>query len=120
MLMLSTWTRSKWRATPGGRLTRAASTSDHFSGEPSSRRSSATEPDGTGPSDSALTLTRMTSTSSAELRPSKWLRRLSLPPEEAETVGAALRHIAFLDREIEQVERMVAKQLLTWPEAKRL
>jgi len=41
-------------------------------------------------------------------------------PEEAETVGAALRHIAFLDREIEQVERMVAKQLLTWPEAKRL
>jgi transposase len=50
----------------------------------------------------------------------KWLRRLSLPPEEAETVGAALRHIAFLDREIEQVERMVAKQMLTWPEAKRL
>jgi hypothetical protein len=32
---------------------------------------------------------------------------VSLPPEEAETVGAALRHIAFLDREI--VERMVAK-----------
>jgi transposase len=50
----------------------------------------------------------------------KWLRRLSLPPEEAETVGAALRHIAFLEREIEQVERMVAKQMLTWPEAKRL
>jgi transposase len=50
----------------------------------------------------------------------KWLRRLSLPPEEAETVGAALRHIAFLDREIEQVERLVAKQMLTWPEAKRL
>jgi transposase len=50
----------------------------------------------------------------------KWLRRLSLPPEEAETVQAALRHIAFLDREIEQVERLVAKQLLTWPEAKRL
>jgi transposase len=50
----------------------------------------------------------------------KWLRRLSLPPEEAETVQAALRHIAFLDREIEQVERQVAKQMLTWPEAKRL
>ena len=50
----------------------------------------------------------------------KWLRRLSLPPEEAETVQAALRHIAFLDREIEQVERMVAKQMLNWPEAKRL
>jgi transposase len=50
----------------------------------------------------------------------RWLRRLSLPPEEAETVQAALRHIAFLDREIEQVERLVAKQLLTRPEAKRL
>jgi transposase len=50
----------------------------------------------------------------------KWLRQLSLPPEEAETVEAALRHIAFLDREIEQVERLVAKQMLTWPEAKRL
>jgi transposase len=50
----------------------------------------------------------------------KWLRQLSLPPEEAETVQAALRHIAFLDREIEAVERLVAKQMLTWPEAKRL
>jgi transposase len=50
----------------------------------------------------------------------KWLRRLTLPPEEAETVQSALRHIAFLDREIEQVERLVAKQILTWPEAKRL
>jgi transposase len=50
----------------------------------------------------------------------RWLRRLSLPPEEAETVQAALRHIAFLDREIEQVERMVARQVLSWPEAKRL
>jgi transposase len=35
-------------------------------------------------------------------------------------VRAALRHTAFLDREIEQVERLVAKQMLTWPEAKRL
>ena len=50
----------------------------------------------------------------------RWLRRLSLPPEEQETVQAALRHIAFLDREIEQVERLVAKQMLSWPEAKRL
>jgi transposase len=50
----------------------------------------------------------------------KWLRGLSLPPEEVETVQAALRQIAFLDREIEQVERMVAKQMLSWPEAKRL
>jgi transposase len=50
----------------------------------------------------------------------KWLRSLRLPPEEAETIQAALRHIAFLDREIEAVERLVAKQMLTWPEAKRL
>ena len=52
----------------------------------------------------------------------KWLRGLErdLPPEEAETIQAALRHIAFLDREIEQVERLVAKQMLTWPESKRL
>jgi transposase len=52
----------------------------------------------------------------------KWLRALErdLPPEEAETIQAALRHIAFLDREIEQVERLVAKQMLTWPESKRL
>jgi transposase len=49
-----------------------------------------------------------------------WLRSLSLPPEEAETVQAALRQIGFLDREIEQVERMVAKQMLTRPQAKRL
>jgi transposase len=52
----------------------------------------------------------------------KWLRALErdLPPEEAETIQAALRHIAFLDREIEQVERLVARQMLTWPESKRL
>jgi transposase len=49
----------------------------------------------------------------------KWLRQLSLPPEEAETVQAALRQIAFLDREIDQVERLVAKQMLSWAEAKR-
>ena len=50
----------------------------------------------------------------------RWLRSLSLPPEEQETVAAALRQIGFLDREIEQVERLVAKQMLCWPEAKRL
>ena len=34
-----------------------------------------------------------------------WLRGLQLPLEEAETVEAGLRHIEFLDCEIEQVER---------------
>ena len=52
----------------------------------------------------------------------RWLRTLQrdLPAEEAETIEAALRHIAFVDRKIEQVEQLVAKQMLTWPEAKRL
>ncbi len=50
----------------------------------------------------------------------KGLRSLELPVEEAETVQSALRQITFLDREVEEIERMVAKQLLTWPEAKRL
>jgi transposase len=49
-----------------------------------------------------------------------WLGSLKLPVEEDETVQAALRHIAFLDDEVEAAERLVAKQLLTWPEAKRL
>ncbi len=49
-----------------------------------------------------------------------WLRSRQLPVEESETVQAALRHIAFLDREIEAVERLIAKQMLNWPEAKRL
>jgi transposase len=50
----------------------------------------------------------------------KWLRSLQLPVEETETVEAALRQIAFLDREIEAVEQLIAKQMLTWPEARRL
>jgi transposase len=50
----------------------------------------------------------------------KWLRSLQLPVEEAETVQAALRQIVFLDREVEQVERLIAKELLSWPEARRL
>jgi hypothetical protein len=35
-------------------------------------------------------------------------------------VQSALRHIAFHDREIEAVEHMVAKQMLNWPQARRL
>jgi transposase len=50
----------------------------------------------------------------------KWLRSLELPVEEMETVQSALRQISFLDREIEEIERMVAKQIMSWPEAKRL
>ncbi len=37
-----------------------------------------------------------------------WLRGLELPEEEDETVTAGLRHIEFLDTEIEQVDRLIA------------
>jgi transposase len=50
----------------------------------------------------------------------KWLRSLRLPVEETETVQAALRQIAFLDREIEAVEQLIARQMLNRPEAGRL
>jgi transposase len=52
----------------------------------------------------------------------RWLEQLQqqLSVEEAETLASALRQIDFLDGEIEQVERTVAKQMLSWPEAKRL
>jgi transposase len=52
----------------------------------------------------------------------KWLQALArdLPVDEAETIQAALRHVAFLDREIADVEQLIAKQLMGWPEAKRL
>ena len=50
----------------------------------------------------------------------KWLRSLQLPIEEAETVQSALRQIAFLDREIADVERLIAKQTLHSPDARRV
>ena len=49
-----------------------------------------------------------------------WLRSLELPEEEDETVKAGLRHIEFLDQEIEQVERLIAKEALRSPPIKRL
>jgi transposase len=49
----------------------------------------------------------------------KWRRSLALPVEEAETVQSALRQIAFLDREIAEVERLIAKQMLHPPDARR-
>jgi len=41
----------------------------------------------------------------------KWLQTLErdLPVDEAETIQAALRQVAFLDKEIEQVEQLIAK-----------
>ena len=50
----------------------------------------------------------------------KWLGELELPVEEAETVQAALRHIAFLDAEIAEVERLIARDALRSADARRL
>ena len=50
----------------------------------------------------------------------RWLAGLELPCEERESVDAAMRHIEFLDTEIAQVEKLIAKQALSWPEIRRL
>jgi hypothetical protein len=50
----------------------------------------------------------------------KWLRELELAVEEAETVQAALRHIEFLDAEIAEVERLIAREALRSADARRL
>src|ERR671924_1364162 len=50
----------------------------------------------------------------------RWLRELELPVEEAETVASALRHVEFLDAEIAAVERLIAREALRWPDARRL
>ena len=50
----------------------------------------------------------------------EWLRDLELPVEECETIEAAMRHIEFLDAEIAEVERLVAKQALNSPDARHL
>ena len=49
-----------------------------------------------------------------------WLRALELVLEEQETVDAGLRHIEFLDSEIEQVERLIAKDALDCAQVTRL
>jgi transposase len=49
-----------------------------------------------------------------------WLGELELPVEEAETVQAAMRHIAFLDAEIAEVERLIAREALRSADARRL
>jgi transposase len=49
-----------------------------------------------------------------------WLGQLELPLEEAETIAACLRHVAFLDAEIAAVERQIARQALDSVELRRL
>jgi transposase len=50
----------------------------------------------------------------------RWLRELELPVEEAETLESALRHVDFLDQEIAAVERLIAREALRSPDARRL
>jgi transposase len=50
----------------------------------------------------------------------KWLRGLELAVEESETVQACLRHIEFLDSEIDQVERFICREALDSPQIRRL
>jgi transposase len=50
----------------------------------------------------------------------QWLAGLELPLEERESVDAGIRHVEFLDVEIAQAERLIARQALSWPEIRRL
>jgi transposase len=50
----------------------------------------------------------------------RWLAALELPDEERETVDAALRQIDFLERELQEVERTIAKEALSSAEMRRL
>ena len=50
----------------------------------------------------------------------EWLCSLELPPEERESVDAAMHHVEFLDAEIAAVEKLIAQQALSWPEIRRL
>jgi len=49
-----------------------------------------------------------------------WLRQVELPAEERETVDGCLRQIDFLDQEIAEVEKQVARDALISPQIKRL
>jgi transposase len=50
----------------------------------------------------------------------EWLREVELPAEERETVDGCLRQIEFLDQEIAEVEKQVARDALGSPQIKRL
>ena len=50
----------------------------------------------------------------------KWLSELELPVEEEETVASAMRHVEFLDAEIADVERLIARDALRSADARRL
>jgi transposase len=49
-----------------------------------------------------------------------WLSALALPADERETVAGCLRQIDFLDREVAEVERVLARSALASEEIRRL
>ena len=49
-----------------------------------------------------------------------WLRQLELPVEECETVEGCMRQVEFLDAEIAEVERLIARYALSCSDARRL
>jgi transposase len=50
----------------------------------------------------------------------RWLGELELPVEERETLDSCLRQMEFFDREVSEVERVIALDALNWPDARRL
>jgi transposase len=46
----------------------------------------------------------------------RWLAEQVLPVAEQETVDAAVRQVDFLDREVAEVEKLIAAEALSWPE----
>jgi transposase len=50
----------------------------------------------------------------------EWLAELQLPPEESETISAAMRQIEFFDSEISEIERLIARAAVQSAEIKRL
>jgi transposase len=54
------------------------------------------------------------------VRGRQWLESLELPPEERESIDAAMRHVEFVDQELAALDRLIAQQALSWPEIHRL
>jgi transposase len=50
----------------------------------------------------------------------EWLREVELPIEERETIDGCLRQIEFLDQEIAEAEKQIAREALGSPQIKRL
>lgn len=50
----------------------------------------------------------------------RWLAKLELPIDEQLTLDGCLRQIDFLEREVDVLDREIAKQALAWPQLLRL